>query len=49
MIHRYQIELPEELKHILANDWDLVVHQRHLFRVPAKVTHGLGCHLLQTP
>ena len=34
---RYQIEVPEELRHVLANDWDLVVHQKYLFKVPAKV------------
>jgi len=35
---KYQIELPEELKHVLVNDWDLVVHQKHIFKIPAKVT-----------
>jgi len=35
---KYQIEVPEELRHVLANDWDLVVHQKYLFKVPAKVT-----------
>ena len=23
---------------MLVNDWDLVVHQKHLFKLPAKVT-----------
>ena len=36
---RYQIEVPEELRHVLANDWDLVVHQKYLFKVPAKVKY----------
>ena len=35
---RYQIEVPDDLRHVLANDWDLVVHQKYLFKVPAKVT-----------
>ena len=34
---RYQIEVPDDLRHVLANDWDLVVHQKYLFKVPAKV------------
>lgn len=37
LLSRYQIEVPEELRHVLANDWDLVVHQKYLFKVPAKV------------
>ena len=39
---RYQIEVPEELRHVLANDWDLVVHQKYLFKVPAKVICSLS-------
>ena len=38
MTIRYQIEVPDDLRHVLANDWDLVVHQKYLFKVPAKVT-----------
>ena len=36
--NKYCIDIPEELKHILVNDWDLVVHQKMLFKLPAKVT-----------
>lgn len=36
--NKYVIDIPEELKYVLINDWDLVVHQKHLFKVPAKVT-----------
>lgn len=35
---KYVIDVPQELKHVIVNDWDLVVHQKHLFKVPAKVT-----------
>ena len=35
---KYCIDIPDELKHILVNDWDLVVHQKMLFKLPAKVT-----------
>jgi len=35
---KYQIDLPEDLRHVLVNDWDLVVHQKHLVKIPAKVT-----------
>jgi len=35
---KYNIELPQDLKTIIVNDWDLVVHQKYLFKVPAKVT-----------
>jgi len=34
----YNIDIPKELKYVLANDWDLVVQQRKLFSLPAKVT-----------
>ena len=27
---------------MLANDWDLVVHQKYLFKVPAKVNNCQG-------
>jgi len=36
--NKYVIDIPEELKYVLINDWDLVVHQKQLFKVPAKVT-----------
>ena len=36
--NKYCIDLPEELKYVLVNDWDLVVHQKHLFKLPAKVS-----------
>jgi len=35
---KYSIDIPEELKYVLVNDWDLVVHQKQLFKLPAKVT-----------
>jgi len=35
---KYNIDIPEELKYVLVNDWDLVVHQKKLFSLPAKVT-----------
>ena len=44
---RYQIEVPEELRHVLANDWDLVVHQKYLFKVPAKVNFFKGTILFK--
>jgi len=34
----YNIDIPEELKYVLANDWELVAQQRKLFSLPAKVT-----------
>jgi len=36
--NKYCIDIPEELKYVLVNDWDLVVHQKQLFKLPAKVT-----------
>ena len=31
--NKYVIDIPDELKHVLVNDWDLVVHQKQLFKV----------------
>ena len=36
--NKYCIDIPEELKYVLVNDWDLVVHQKQLFKLPAKVS-----------
>ena len=36
--NKHCIDIPEELKYVLVNDWDLVVHQKQLFKLPAKVT-----------
>ena len=38
---KYSIDIPEELKYVLVNDWDLVVHQKQLFKLPAKVKFNL--------
>jgi len=35
---KYVVELPGDLRQVIVNDWDLVAHQKHLFKVPAKVT-----------
>lgn len=34
----FEIEIPEELKYVLVSDWNLVVHGKSLFKLPAKVT-----------
>lgn len=35
---KISIDMPTELKYVLCNDWDLVVNQKKLFTIPAKVT-----------
>ena len=40
--NKYVIDIPEELKYVLINDWDLVVHQKQLFKVPAKVSASIS-------
>jgi mortality factor 4-like protein 1 len=33
---KFSIQVPEELKFVLVSDWDLVVHKKSLFAIPAK-------------
>ena len=44
MDSRISIDIPRELKYILCNDWDLVVNQKKLFTIPAKVTLPVDCN-----
>ncbi len=35
---KFRIDIPEELKYVLASDWELVTHKKSLFNLPAKST-----------
>lgn len=48
-ITKFKISIPEELRYVLANDWDLIVVKKNLFILPAKVSvNGIIDEYLQS-